>query len=54
MLDGCSCHISPPCDFCISLTEAEYEAYLAGGVDAVERLRNTDEPSSEDINTNQR
>lgn len=27
----CTCHISPPCNFCISLDEDEIDAYLSGG-----------------------
>lgn len=37
--EGCSCHLHPPCAFCESLNEAEAEAFLNGGADAVWRLR---------------
>lgn len=36
--DGCSCHINPPCSFCMSLDEEEYDAYANGGMDALREL----------------
>jgi len=27
----CSCHLSPPCNWCILLDEDEAEAYFSGG-----------------------
>jgi hypothetical protein len=39
MSDECTCHISPPCNFCVSLTEEEVDAYASGGADAVHELR---------------
>lgn len=38
-LDGCSCHISPPCSFCTSLTEEEVEALNTGGMKELNLLR---------------
>ena len=38
-LEGeCWCHISPPCEWCQSLTEDELEALVAGGRKALEEL----------------
>lgn len=39
MSDECTCHISPPCDFCTSLTEEEVGAYASGGIHAVLKMR---------------
>ena len=30
---SCSCHVSPPCSFCVSLSEDEAEAFANGGFD---------------------
>lgn len=38
---GCSCHLTPPCDFCLSLTEEEADAFWSGGMSALRILRNT-------------
>lgn len=38
-MDGCTCHLSPPCSFCTSLDKEEMEAYINGGIDALEKLR---------------
>lgn len=35
---GCTCFICPPCNFCTDMSEAEVEAYLAGGESALRRL----------------
>ena len=32
-LGGCSCHISPPCGFCVSLTEDEADVFCNDGFD---------------------
>ena len=32
----CRCHISPPCDFCVDLTEDEVDALSAGGKEGLE------------------
>lgn len=39
MDEGCSCHISPPCSFCTSLTEEEADVYAKGGLDALRKYR---------------
>lgn len=39
MSDECTCHISPPCNFCVSLTDEEVDAYAHGGAHAVMALR---------------
>lgn len=41
MDDGCSCHISPPCGWCTSLTEGEASAYYSGGREALDAYRLT-------------
>jgi len=38
-MDGCSCHINPPCSFCTSLNEEEAEAFYSGGMKALEESR---------------
>ncbi len=35
---GCSCHISPPCDFCLALLEPEVEAFINHGMAGLEAL----------------
>ena len=37
--EGCSCHINPPCDFCMSLTEEEADIMWNGGREALEEYR---------------
>lgn len=32
---GCTCHVNPPCSFCMSLTEEEAEIFHKGGAIAV-------------------
>lgn len=46
MSDGCTCHISPPCNWCTSLTEEEAELFAQGGEAAVHKHREQadDEP----------
>lgn len=36
---GCSCHISPPCGFCTSLTEEEANVFAERGAKAVLDMR---------------
>jgi len=36
---GCTCHISPPCGFCTSLTEEEVDVFVERGAEAVLALR---------------
>jgi hypothetical protein len=38
-LDECTCHVCPPCEFCLSLDEDEADALANGGVSAVRELR---------------
>lgn len=40
--DECTCHIAPPCSFCVSLTEEEAEAFCSGGSQAVRKMRERD------------
>ena len=35
---SCSCHITPPCDWCTSLDEYEADAFANGGREALEEL----------------
>lgn len=35
----CTCHISPPCGFCTSLTEEEVDVFCNHGAQAVLNLR---------------
>ena len=35
---GCSCHLSPPCGFCVSMTAEEVDAYADGGSAGLDRL----------------
>jgi hypothetical protein len=35
---GCACHISPPCSWCVQLTEEEADAYWSGGRQALDQL----------------
>lgn len=39
MPDECTCHISPPCEFCVNLTEEEYDIYSDGGLSALREFR---------------
>lgn len=41
--DECTCHIFPPCSFCVSLTEEEAEAMANGGTVAVKKLSESKE-----------
>jgi hypothetical protein len=41
MEDECRCHISPPCDFCISLDEGEADAFAHGGYAELRAFRRT-------------
>ena len=34
----CTCHIAPPCQFCISMDEDEDEAWLSNGLQGLEQL----------------
>lgn len=36
--DCCSCHLSAPCNFCTTLTEEEYDAYAADGLNGLRTL----------------
>lgn len=38
-LEECTCHISPPCAFCTSLSEEEVDIYESGGSKAVAEFR---------------
>jgi hypothetical protein len=38
-LEECTCHVCPPCDFCLSLDEDEADAMANGGASAVRELR---------------
>lgn len=42
----CTCHIAAPCDFCLSLTEEEVDAFANGGLQAVRKLRAVKEDSN--------
>lgn len=44
----CSCHLHPPCNWCMSLTEEEVELFLAEGAEAVELARLQAEEEQED------
>ena len=37
-LEGCSCHINPPCDFCTSLTEQEYDIWQKSGLNGLRKF----------------
>ena len=40
MIDECcSCHINPPCAFCVSLTEEEAEIFMNQGMEALKKFR---------------
>lgn len=43
MLTECTCHITQPCGFCVSLDEDEYEAYVSGGYKGLQHLRDSRE-----------
>ena len=46
---GCSCHLNPPCTFCVSLDEEERDAYIDGGVPAIRALlRRREEQATDD------
>lgn len=34
----CSCHISPPCSFCVSLSKEEVDIYANDGIDGLKSL----------------
>lgn len=38
--DCCRCHVSPPCEFCLSLDEEEADAMANGGPSALRELWN--------------
>ena len=44
----CSCHINPPCSFCVSLTEEEADAFSDGGMKALRKLWNDLAEKTED------
>lgn len=49
--EGCTCHIMPPCPFCISLSEKEADVMWNGGREALEEYRRkqvSGEPSVEE------
>lgn len=51
----CSCHISPPCEWCISLTGDEVDAYWNGGMAALRHYwseLDNKEPTPETSNVN--
>lgn len=31
----CTCHLNPPCRFCVSLSEEEADVFASGGRDAL-------------------
>lgn len=37
--DGCYCHLTPPCGFCMSMDEEEADIYAREGIDAMLRYR---------------
>lgn len=45
---GCECHASPPCDFCISMTEEEFEAYADDGINGLEALWEANDEEGEE------
>lgn len=45
-LDGCSCHLNPPCSFCLSLNEEEANVFANGGAKALEKYRNRKTPTT--------
>ena len=38
LVDGCSCHLNPPCTFCTEMTEDEANAQWNGGMDELRAL----------------
>jgi len=38
-LDGCTCNVNAPCNFCTSLDEEETEIYIHGGLSALRKYR---------------
>jgi hypothetical protein len=48
MDEGCSCHINPPCNWCVSLTEEEADLFASGGVQAVLKHREAAEAAEPD------
>ena len=46
MSEECTCHIAPPCSFCVSLTEEEVEIMAKSGVSGVLAFRRDKEAES--------